>query len=261
MEIASFRVRGPGSELACLRFGSGPPLVLAHPLFFSKSYFSAAAEIYGARFNCVVFDQRGHGDTEADGFDFDAMAEDWGAILDARGWARAAIGGTSLGAATALRFALKHPERVSALMQDLPGFGPGSLRPPERTRSLAAAFTAGGLEAGLLRITEGMSPPRAKAWGAALQADWKGYEPARLARNFVRVLEASPDWRVVERWPEDLSRVAAPCCILAVQGDPVHPWETAQTMQAAIPGARLASRVPSLSAAAIASQWIKELES
>jgi hypothetical protein len=73
-------------------------------------------------------------------------------------------------------------------------------------------------------------------------------------------MEASSAWRVVERWPADLSGVAAPTRILAVNGDPLHPWRVAEEMAAAIPGARLVARVASLSPEAIARQWIRELE-
>jgi pimeloyl-ACP methyl ester carboxylesterase len=230
-------------------------------MVFSKSFFLAAAEVYGARRTCVVFDQRGHGDTEAERFDFPAMASDWGAVLDAMGWERAALGGTSLGAATALRFTLDHPERVSALLQDLPGFGPEGKRPAEQVRRMAEAFAAGDLEEALRRIGEGMGAPRARAWAEALRRDWSGYDGTRLGAKLARALEASVAWRVTERWPEDLARVKVRCRILAVQGDPIHPWSTAEEMRAAIPGAGLVPRVQTLDPAGIARQWIEELES
>lgn len=254
MELRPFRVRAGGAELAGLRAGSGPPLLLAHPIVFSKAFW--ALEVFAERFDVAAFDQRGHGDSTGP-VSLDAMADDVGAVLDHLGWTRAAIGGTSLGAATTLRFALRHPDRVAALVQDLPGFGPGSRRNPQRTAGMAEAFDRGDLAEAARRITEGLSPPRAKAWTDALQADWSHYEPASIGPKIASALRGTVDWRIVDRWPEDLARLAMPVRILAVQGDPTHPYEVAQAMAGAIPGAVLLGRVPSLSPAAIARQWVE----
>src|SRR4051812_23019694 len=103
MNITPFRVpSSSGTDLACVRFGDGPPLLLAHPVLFSKAYFAAAADVFGAKYSCVAFDQRGHGDTTASTISLPAMADDVGAILDAMKWDKASMGGTSLGAATTL---------------------------------------------------------------------------------------------------------------------------------------------------------------
>ncbi len=262
MNIEQLIVRSPCADLSCARFGKGRPLLLAHPVVFSKSYFAAAAETWGARFDCVALDQRGHGDTESDGpIEPGAMAADLGAVLDHLGWERAAIGGTSLGAGTALRFAVERPERVDILVQDLPGFGPGSSRDPARTERMAGAFQRADLEEAAHLATEGMSAPRARAWTEALQADWRHYDPARLGPKLARAMRSTAGWRILERWPEDLSRVTAPVRILAVEGDPVHPMAVARTMLRVLPDARLVPRVLSLSPEAIARQWIEVLES
>src|SRR6185503_5154547 len=139
--IEPFRVTSSsGADLSCIRFGEGPPLLLAHPLIFSKAYFAAGMEVFGAKFSCVAYDQRGHGDTNSSTITPAAMADDIGAILDAMKWDKAAIAGTSLGAASALMFALRSPARVTSLIQDLPGFGPASFRDPSKTSRIAASF-------------------------------------------------------------------------------------------------------------------------
>lgn len=245
-------MRSGDADLAVLRFGAGRPLLLAHPLVFSKAY---VPEILGERFDVAALDQRGHGDSEGGALTLEALADDLGAVMDALGWARAAVGGTSLGAASALRFALQHPERVERLLLDLPGFGPGSFRRPEQTEAMAEAFARADFDEAARRITEGLSAPRAQAWTAALRADWRHYDPARLGPKLAAVLRASTSWRLVERWPEDLAAIRVPTTILAVKGDPVHPWEVAETMKRTIPGARLALRVPSLDPSKIAAQW------
>ncbi|HZE96671.1 MAG TPA: alpha/beta hydrolase [Planctomycetota bacterium] len=261
MDITPFRVQSKGADLACVKFGEGPPLLLAHPILFSKAFYASAADVFGARFSCVAFDQRCHGDTTSSLFTPAALAEDIGAILDAMKWDKAAIGGTSFGAATTLLYALSNPARVSCLIQDLPGFGPASFRDPFQTSRISAALEDADLEDAANQITAGMSEPRAKAWKDALFADWKNFDGAKLGPKMAGAMRSSSSWRIVGRWPDELQKLTIPVRIFAVQGDPIHPWDVAQTMARTIKGARLSTRVQSLAAAAIAQQWIDALAS
>jgi pimeloyl-ACP methyl ester carboxylesterase len=262
VNIEPFRVASSsGTDLSCIKFGEGPPLLLAHPLVFSKAYFAAGAAVFGAKYSCVAYDQRGHGDTTASTLSQAAMAEDVGAILDAMKWDKAAMGGTSLGALSTLMFALKSPARVSFLIQDLPGFGPGSFRDPSKASRIAASFEDADLDDAAKQITLGMSEPRATAWTEALAADWKNYDPKELSNKLAWVLRNTSSWRITGRWPDELQKLTMPVRIFGVQGDSVHPWDTAQTMARTIKGARLSPRVQSLSAEAIATQWVDALAS
>jgi pimeloyl-ACP methyl ester carboxylesterase len=262
VNIETFRVpSSSGTDLACVRFGEGPPLLLAHPLVFSKAYFAAAAPVLGEKFSCVAYDQRGHGDTTASTISPGAMADDIGAILDAMKWDKASMGGTSLGALSTLLFALRSPARVTFLIQDLPGFGPASFRDPSKTSRIAASFEDADLEDAARQITGGMAEPRAKAWTEALFNDWKNYDGKALSNKLAWVLRSTAEWRIVGRWPDELQKLTMPVRVFAVQGDPIHPWDTAQTMARTIKGARLSPRVQSLSADAIARQWIDALAS
>ncbi|HLF93697.1 MAG TPA: alpha/beta fold hydrolase [Planctomycetota bacterium] len=242
-------------DLAGVRAGEGPRLLLAHPIVFSKAFW--AVELFAERFEVAAFDQRGHGESTAEGIDLDTMADDLGRVLDHLGWERAVVGGTSLGAATTLRFAMRRPERVTLLVQDLPGFGPGSHRDAERTARMTEAFAMGDLDEAARRTVEGLSPHRAKAWEAALRADWANYQAASIGPKIAAALRGTAGWRIVERWPHDLARLAVPTRILALDGDPAHPYDVARTMARTIPDATLIARVPSLSPAAIARQWME----
>jgi pimeloyl-ACP methyl ester carboxylesterase len=189
------------------------------------------------------------------------MADDMGAVLDAMKWDKAAIGGTSLGAATTLSFALRQPARVSMLIQDLPAFGPASFRDQTRTSRTAASFEDADLADAATQITLGMSEPRAKAWIEALNNDWKNFDPKVLSNKFAWALRNSTTWRIAGRWPDELQKLHMPVRVFAIQGDTVHPWDCAQTMARTIKGARLSPRVQSLSAEAIANQWLDALAS
>ena len=66
----------------------------------------------------ITWDARCHGETETtdDPFTYWDLADDLRGLLDHLGIERAVIGGMSQGGMVALRFALKHPDRVAALI-------------------------------------------------------------------------------------------------------------------------------------------------
>ena len=134
-----------------------------------------------------------------------------------------------------------------------------SFRDPSRTSRIAASFEDADLEDAAKQITLGMAEPRAKAWTEALFTDWKNYDGKALANKLAWVLRNTSSWRIVGRWPDELQKLTMPVRIFAIQGDTVHPWDTAQTMARTIKGARLSPRVQSLSTDALATQWVDAL--
>ena len=94
------------------------PIVLAHGLLMDHEMFAPQIEggTTGSRF--ITWDARCHGQTEStdDPFTYWDLAEDLKGLLDHLGIDRAVIGGMSQGGFIALRFALRYPERVSALI-------------------------------------------------------------------------------------------------------------------------------------------------
>ncbi|HEV2028842.1 MAG TPA: alpha/beta hydrolase [Candidatus Dormibacteraeota bacterium] len=98
--------------------GNLPPVVLAHGLLMDHEMFSPQLEALGSRWRIITWDARCHGETETtdDPFSYWDLADDLRGLLDHLGIARAVIGGMSQGGMVALRFALKHQERVAALI-------------------------------------------------------------------------------------------------------------------------------------------------
>jgi len=98
--------------------GNLPPIVLAHGLLMDQEMFAPQLDALGSRYRMITWDARCHGQTETtdDAFTYWDLAEDLRGLLDHLGIARAVIGGMSQGGFVALRFALKHPERVAALI-------------------------------------------------------------------------------------------------------------------------------------------------
>ncbi|MBK7975271.1 MAG: alpha/beta fold hydrolase [Deltaproteobacteria bacterium] len=259
--VQRFRVRAGGdTELACARFGRGEPLLYLHALGYSKEHAVAAADGLGAAFDCVAFDQRGHGETRGGGatpgVELDAMADDACAVLDHAGWSRAIVGGTSMGAAVALRVALRHPRRVAVLVQDLPAFGPRSPRGAERSARIAEALEIGDLDEGARRATAGLSGKRAEALARELLGQWRHFEAAELGPKLAAAFRGTVTWNVLDDWPDGLARIRVTTHLIALEGDASHPWEVAQTMAAHIPGARLVRRVPTLDPKKSFAQWV-----
>jgi pimeloyl-ACP methyl ester carboxylesterase len=257
-----FRVpSGPdGVELAGVRFGAGPPLVLLHALGFSKRYWAHAADVLGAHFTCVAFDQRGHGETalpEGAPITPEACAQDVRQVLDYLGIPRAAVGGTSLGALSALLFALREPERVSVLVQDLPAYGPRSPRHPRRSEPVARALDRGDFEEAARRAARGLQGAPFRALQSALLENWGRYPVASFGPRLARAFRATARWRPFPNWPAELAALRVPTRVLALRGDPFHPYEIAESIARTAPGARLHSRVPALAAPAVANQWIQ----
>lgn len=100
--------------------GDGPVVVLGHGLGGSARNWRGQQRALRDAFRVVAFDARGHARSEAPvgegAYGADALAADLGRVLDEQASGPAVVGGLSLGAGIALRFALAQPERVRALV-------------------------------------------------------------------------------------------------------------------------------------------------
>ncbi len=108
--------------------GDGTPVVLLHGLTATHRYVvmgSNALERAGHR--VLAYDARGHGASPpGDRYDYDCLTGDLERVLDDDGIERAVIAGASMGAHTALRFALGRPRRVAGLVLITPAYDPAT---------------------------------------------------------------------------------------------------------------------------------------
>jgi len=157
-------------------------VVLGHGFAGSARNFLPQARALRDRYRVVRFDARGHARSGAPedpaAYGPDAFVADLGRVLDRAGAERAVVGGLSMGAGVALRFALAHPERVRALV--LAAFPPGT-------------GTAGSISAIALAFADAIERDVLEAAGARFV--WgpdSGLDPgaARLVRQ--GFLEHSP---------------------------------------------------------------------
>jgi pimeloyl-ACP methyl ester carboxylesterase len=141
-----------------------------------------------------------------------------------------AVGGVSIGAVVAIRWALANPGRVVAVLAVLP---PWTGAPDMAPAALSARHTAAQLRRdGLAATTAAMrssSPP----WLAdELTRSWSRQWPALPEAMDEAAAFAGPS-------TAELSRLAVPLGVVAASGDPIHPVEVAREWVAAAPHAAL----------------------
>ncbi len=109
------------------RQAPGAPLLLSHGFGATARMWDRNIDALAADRPVIVWDQRGHGSSDApeamDRYSEAISVADMAAILDAAGAQRAVLGGMSLGGYLSLAFHLAYPQRVAALV--LVDTGPG----------------------------------------------------------------------------------------------------------------------------------------
>lgn len=231
--------------------GEGTPVVLLHGLTATHRYVvmgSRSLERTGHR--VLAYDARGHGASDpAPGpgdYTYADLAGDLLGVLDARGIERAVLAGASMGAHTALRVALEHPERVAALCVITPAYDPDLHLDADslaRWDALSEGLRSGGVEGFVAAYGEPAGDP---AWRETLLTVLRQRLSAHEHPEAVAdALRAVPRSRPFERI-EDLAAIDAPCVVVADRDepDPGHPLAVGEEYAATIPGARLVVEEP-----------------
>jgi 3-oxoadipate enol-lactonase len=93
---------------------NGPWLIFSNSLATDLSMWDQQANELSSSFRVLRYDQRGHGKTDAPAgrYTFDLLIDDAVALMDALRIDRAHFCGLSMGGATALGLAQRHPDRV-----------------------------------------------------------------------------------------------------------------------------------------------------
>jgi pimeloyl-ACP methyl ester carboxylesterase len=248
--VPDFRLDTAGVTLAGEEAGEGTPVVLLHGLTATRRYVvmgSRALERSGHR--VVTYDARGHGAStgaeDPDAYDYDDLVEDLRAVMDDRGIDRAVLVGASMGAHTAVRMALDHPERVAGLVIATPAFDPEEDRDEglERWDALSEGLRTGGVEG----FVEAYGDPQVpEQWKETIDKVLRQRLGAHEHPDAVAdALHAVPRSRPFESWDE-LAEIAVPTVVVASrdEADPGHPYAIGERYAAAIPGAELRSEEP-----------------
>jgi pimeloyl-ACP methyl ester carboxylesterase len=235
-----------GVTLSGQESGDGLPIVLVHGLTATRRYVvmgSHALERSGHR--VIAYDARGHGASspapDRGDYGYEHLSEDLEAMLDALEIERAMLAGASMGAHTALRFALSQPERVAGLGLITPAFDPDMRTGPDAFAgwdALARGLREGGVEGFVSAYDFSEVPAR---WRETVEKVLRQRLAAHEHPDAVAdALEVVPRSRPFDSWQE-LEQIQVPAVVVASrdEADPTHPFAVAERYAAAISGAWL----------------------
>jgi pimeloyl-ACP methyl ester carboxylesterase len=241
-------VVGPAPELRGETAGEGSPIVLCHGITAIRRYVvhgSRALERAGHR--VVGYDARGHGESDpapaGEGYGYPQLVGDLERVVAAEvGEGEFVLAGHSMGAHTAVAYALAHPERLAGLIVVGPVFnGEISASSLEYWDGLATALEQGGADGFVDYIArnQGIDP----AWRESVLRFTR--ERILLHRHpaaLVEALREVPRSRPFESLDE-LAALDLPALVVASydDADPGHPYAVAAAYAEALPRARLVS--------------------
>lgn len=234
-----------GVDLAVRESGHGRPFFWGHGLIGSMAQEDDVGlvdwEAIAQSVRLVRFDARGHGGSETsldpDDYRWPELARDLWALADAFDAPTAALGGLSMGCATALHAAAARPDRVEALVLVAPPTAwETRARQARIYRTLARVIERVGL--GPFRCLATLSR---FAPGPPYLARLQGSVIAHLGRADPRSLIMAFRGAAASDLPslDALRSVRAPALVLAWRGDPAHPVSTAETLGRVLPNAEL----------------------
>jgi pimeloyl-ACP methyl ester carboxylesterase len=239
---------GPAPQLRGTAAGEGAPIVLCHGLTASRRYVvhgSRTLERDGHR--VITYDARGHGESDpapaGQSYGYPELIADLERVVEAEvGEERFLLGGHSMGAHTAVGYALAHPERLNGLVVIGPTYT-GKLNDARLHywEGLAAALEAGGID-GFVAY-QGRESSAGPEWRERVaRITRERMELHRDPLELARALRETPASRPFGSL-EDLTRLEVPALIVAShdEADPGHPYATAEAYAEAMPRARLIS--------------------
>jgi 3-oxoadipate enol-lactonase len=181
----------------------------------------------------VRYDTRGAGLSEkiSGTVTWDQMAGDLAALLDALGiTGKVALAGIAVGAAIAVHFAVRYPDRAAALVLHGPAVGVSEDR-RQATLDRAASVQAGGMRSVVETSLAASYPPVVRhnlAVFEAFRARWLGNDPESFAA-INRML-------ATENIEHELAKVACPVLVTAGRHDGLRPRSVIEPMARQIPG-------------------------
>jgi pimeloyl-ACP methyl ester carboxylesterase/DNA-binding CsgD family transcriptional regulator len=242
-----FCVTPDGVRIAFATSGSGPPLVkvsnwLTHLEFdWQSPVWRYWLRELGRDHTLVRYDQRGCGlsDWAVDDLSSDLWLKDLETVVDAAGLQRFPLFAMSQGGPLAVRYAARHPERVTALIL-LGTFAQGRLlraRTEEQREEFETVAT-------LMRIGWGRDNPAFRQLFTSLFIPGGTPEQVRWFNDLMRV-STSPENAVRFRRVNsmlDVREVArslhVPTLVLHARDDAITPFEEGRLLAALIPGAQ-----------------------
>jgi pimeloyl-ACP methyl ester carboxylesterase len=242
---------GPAPTLRGEATGEGPPVVLCHGITATRrQVLHGSKALPRAGYETIVYDARGHGESDpapvGEGYGYPQLVEDLERVVAERvGEARFLLGGHSMGAHTAVAYALRHPERLAGLAVIGPTYL-GTIEPEsiDYWDGLAAALEEGGVD-GFLAYIDRRQGIDQRWRDSVLRFTRERLEAQEHPEALVQALREVPRSRPFESL-EELSGLEVPALVVASNddADPGHPYEAAAAYAEALPQGRLVSEEP-----------------
>jgi pimeloyl-ACP methyl ester carboxylesterase len=226
--------------------GEGPPIVLLHGVSATRrTVVHGSRHLVRRGYRLIGYDARGHGDSapapSRTGYEYRDLVSDLAAVLDRVEVERPVLAGSSMGAATAMAFALEHPERVTALVQITPAYDGTPHRDPAVLAAwdrLADALEHGGVE-GFVAASEPEDIPerwREASRRATRQRLQRHRHPGAVA-DALRVVPRSAAFESLD----SLEHLQTPTLIVGSrdEADALHPLRVAQAYAERLPHSEL----------------------
>ncbi len=226
--------------------GEGLPVVLCHGITATRRYLlHGSRALERAGHTVVSYDARGHGESDpapaGQGYGYPELVADLETVVETEaGEGPFALAGHSMGAHTAVAYALKHPQRLAGLVVAGPVYA-GSI--PAETLAywdgLAAALEEDGIDGFVAYIgrRQGIDP----GWQQTVlrftrERMRKHRHPEALVRALREVPRSRPFGAI-----EELEALDVPTLVVASHdaADPGHPRAVAEAYAEHLPRARL----------------------
>ena len=241
-----------GVRLAAEEQGDGVPVVLLHGLTATRRYVvMGSRSLERSGHHVIAYDARGHGSSapapERSAYRYEELSLDLEAVLDAMGLRSAVLAGASMGAHTALSFALHAPERVAGLVVITPSYDPATSRAPERLAHWDA-LARGLRERGVEGFLAAYGTPRVpEQWRdtvlRVIEQRLALHEHPQAVADALQAVPRSAPFSEIDQLAT-LGRVPTAVVVSDDGPDPEHPRSIGEAYAAAIPGARLIEDEP-----------------
>jgi pimeloyl-ACP methyl ester carboxylesterase len=228
--------------------GEGPPVVLLHGITATRrSVIHGSRRLERDGHTVIAYDARGHGESDpapaGQGYGYPELIRDLETVAKEEvGEGRFVLAGHSMGAHTAVGYALRHPERLAGLVAIGPTYtGAIAAESVRYWDGLATALEERGVEGFVDYIdrVQGIDP----AWRDAVLR----FTRERMLRHhhldsLALALREVPRSRPFEAF-EELAGLEVPALVVASHdaADPGHPYDIAVAYAEQLPRARLIS--------------------
>jgi pimeloyl-ACP methyl ester carboxylesterase len=233
-----------GPDLSGESAGEGTPVLLLHGLSATRrNVVQGSRQLVRRGYRLIAYDARGHGSSspapEPSAYEYADLVADLEAVMEQLGLERAVLVGSSMGAATAMAFALARPERVPALVQITPAYtGDRTTRlEPDTWAVLADALDRGVDSFVRAAVTDDMPEKWRKVAREATRQRMERHEHPEAVADALRVVPFSEAFDGLE----PLESLDLPTLVVGTrdEADTLHPLDVARQYAQRLPRGEL----------------------